>query len=828
MIENSEQKIIPVDIELEMKKSYIDYAMSVIAGRALPDVRDGLKPVHRRILFSMSELNLYPDKPFRKSARIVGDVLGKYHPHGDSAVYESMVRMAQNFALRYMLVNGHGNFGSIDGDGAAAMRYTEAKMQKITIHLLSDIEKNTVDFIENFDGTEKEPSVLPARYPNLLVNGSSGIAVGMATNIPPHNLGEVIDAVVATIDNPEITFDQLNELMTGPDFPTGGIILGKEGIRSAYKTGRGKVLVRAKVTIEEYANSKQRIIVTEIPYQVNKARLVENIARLVLDKKIEGISDLRDESDRSGMRIVIELKRDVNANVILNQLYKHTQMQDTFSIIMLALVENEPKVLNLKQIIHYYLKHQKQVIVRRTQFELDKAQARAHILEGLKIALDNIDEIIKIIRASYNDAEIKLMERFGLSEIQAKAIVDLRLRRLQGLEREKIENEYQDLLIKIKYYKEILGDEALVFRIIKEEMLEIKNKFNDERRTEITFAQGDIDYEDLIDEEKNVITLTQYGYIKRLSVDTYTSQKRGGKGITGLSTREEDFIKDIFVTSTHDYIMFFTNKGRVYRIKAYEIPESGRQAKGTAIVNLLQLNPDEKIATVIPIRQYEEGQYLIMSTKNGIIKKTDILKYQKIRVGGLAAINLDDDDELIDTVLTNGDSEVILVTRKGMSIRFKEEDVRPIGRTSRGVKGIKLKKNDNVMSMEIAHDENAEILIVSEHGFGKRTSLDEYRIQTRGGTGVKTYKITQKTGDVVGMKIVDNSDDIVLINSDGTVIRLNCCGISTSGRSTQGVTLMKMNNETKVVAIAKINEKENEESSKKIEDNNDSLTESEE
>lgn len=810
MLENTEERIIPVDIESEMKKAYIDYAMSVIVGRALPDVRDGLKPVHKRILYAMNELNLYPDKPHRKSARIVGDVLGKYHPHGDSAVYESMVRMAQDFSTRYLLVDGHGNFGSVDGDGAAAMRYTEARMSKLTMELLADIDKNTVDFVPNFDGTLEEPSVLPARFPNLLVNGSTGIAVGMATNIPPHNLGETIDCVVEIIDNPECTVDDLLEHMKGPDFPTGGTILGTEGIKSAYKTGRGKIIVRANADIEQMSGSKQRIIVTEIPYQVNKARLIEKIADLVRDKKIEGISDLRDESDRSGMRIVIELKRDANANIVLNQLYKNTQMQEVFGIIMLALVNYEPKYLTLKQMLRHYLDHQKDVIIRRTQFDLDKAEARAHILEGLKIALDNIDEVISIIRSSYNDAEERLMVRFGLSIEQSKAIVDMRLRRLQGLEREKIEQEYKDLHEKIKYYKEILASEALVYQIIKEEMLEVKRKFNDERRTKITHAEGEINIEDLIAEEENAITLTHFGYIKRLPVDTYKSQRRGGKGIVGLSTREEDFVENIFITSTHDYIMFFTNQGRVYRLKAYELPEASRQAKGMAIVNLLQLNPDEKVATVIPIRTYDEGMYLIMTTKKGIIKRTKIQEYEHIRKGGLAAISLDDDDELIDVRLTDGENHIIVVTKNGMSIRFEESQARSIGRVSRGVRAIKLKSDDYVVSMEVTKDENAEVLVVTENGFGKRTDLTEYRLQSRGGKGIKTYKITQKTGQIAGMKLVEGADEILMISSDGTVIRLNIANISHTGRSTQGVTLMKMPAGTHLVGIAKIREEEEE------------------
>lgn len=808
MIENTEEKVIPVDIESEMKKSYIDYAMSVIVGRALPDVRDGLKPVHRRILYSMHELGVTPDKAHRKSARIVGDVLGKYHPHGDSSVYEAMVRMAQDFSMRHMLVDGHGNFGSVDGDSAAAMRYTEARMSKITMELLADIEKNTVDFIPNFDGTEEEPTVLPSKYPNLLVNGSSGIAVGMATNIPPHNLGEVIDGTVAVIDNPEIEITDLNQIIKGPDFPTAGTILGREGIKQAYRTGRGKVIVRAKAAIEEMNNNRQMIIVDELPYQVNKARLIEKIADLVRDKRIEGISDLRDESDRSGMRIVIELKRDANANIILNQLYKNTQMQETFGIIMLALVNNEPKYLNIKQIIEHYLNHQKIVIIRRTKFDLAKAEARAHILEGLKIALDNIDEVVSIIRGSKNvqTAKERLIERFVFSDIQAQAIVDMRLGRLTGLERDKIEQEYNELLEKIKYYKEILASEELIFSIIKQEMLEIKRKFANERRTKITAAEADIDIEDLIEQEEIVITLTHFGYIKRLPVDTYRSQRRGGKGIIGLSTREEDFVENILITSTHDYIMFFTSSGRAYRLKAYELPDSGRQAKGMAVVNLLQLNPGERITTVIPVKEYNEGSYLVMATRSGVIKKTNILDFGNVRKGGMAAISLDDGDELIDVRLTNGDNEIIMVTHEGMSIRFPEANVRAMGRAARGVRGIKLRKEDYVISMEATTDRNAEMLVVTENGFGKRTELDEYRSQSRGGTGIKTYKITSKTGNIAGMKIVEDADDIILISSDGTIIRMNVSSINSTGRSTQGVTLMRATGGVNVVGMAKIRE----------------------
>lgn len=808
--ELSEQRIIPVDIESEMKKSFIDYAMSVIADRALPDVRDGLKPVHRRILYAMYQLGFTPDKPYRKCATTVGEVLGKFHPHGDAAVYESMVRMAQNFSLRNPLVDGHGNFGSVDGDPPAAMRYTEAKLSKIAMEMLSDINKDTVDFKPNFDEHEMEPVVLPSRFPNLLVNGSSGIAVGMATNIPPHNLGEVIDGIIKIIDEPELAMEDLNKIIKGPDFPTAGVIIGKQGIRDAYRTGRGRIYVRAEASIEQMSNSRQRIIVTELPYQVNKARLIEKIADLVKDKRIEGISDLRDESDREGMRIVIELKRDANSNVVLNQLYKNTQMQETFSVNMLALVQTEdkkfePRIMNLRQMIDHYINHQKDVIVRRTKFELDKAEARAHILEGLKIAIDNLDEVIRIIRSSRTEVAAKqgLMERFSLSERQSQAIVDMRLGRLTGLERDKLEEEYKEIMEKIRYYKDVLANEYLVLKIIKEELLVIKNKYADPRRTKITIDEGEIDIEDLIQEEENVITLTHFGYIKRLPTDTYKSQKRGGKGIVGLSTREEDFVENLFTTSTHHFIMFFTNKGRVFRLKAYEIPEAGRQAKGTAIVNLLQLNAEEKVTTVIPIAEYREGQYLMMATKNGIVKKTDLMEYDSIRKGGLAAVVLRDNDELIDVKLTDGNQDMMLVTRMGMSIRFNEKDVRPIGRVSMGVKGMELEEDDCVIGMEVCC-ENPHILVVTENGFGKRTEIDEYKVQTRGGKGILTYKVTSKTGYVAGMKLVNDNDDIMLISSDGTIIRINVNDISILGRATQGVTLMRMNEGVKVVCIARI------------------------
>lgn len=813
MAENNEikeQRIIPVDIESEMKKSFIDYAMSVIVDRALPDVRDGLKPVHRRILYAMYELGFTPDKAYRKCATTVGEVLGKYHPHGDAAVYDSLVRMAQDFSLRYMLVDGHGNFGSVDGDSPAAMRYTEARLSKLSMEMLSDINKDTVDFKPNFDEHEMEPVVLPSRFPNLLVNGSTGIAVGMATNIPPHNLTEVIEGINKVIDNPEITGEDLNKIIKGPDFPTAGTIVGKQGIRDAYRTGRGRIIVRAEASIEPMSNNKQRIIVTELPYQVNKARLIERIAELVKNKKIEGISDLRDESDRTGMRIVIELKREANSNVVLNQLYKNTQMQETFSVNMLALVQTEekkfePRVINLRQAIDYYIEHQKDVIRRRTKFELDKAEARAHILEGLRIAIDHLDEVIRIIRSSNTETKAKegLMERFGLSEKQAQAIVDMRLGRLTGLEREKLENEYRELLEKIKYYKEVLANEFMVLNIIKDELAVIKEKYGDERRTKIIADEGEIDLDDLIQEEESVITLTHFGYIKRLPADTYKSQKRGGKGIVGISTREEDFVENLFITSTHHFLLFFTNKGKVYRMKAYEIPESGRQAKGTAIVNLLQLGQDEKVTTVIPVAEYKEGLYLMMATRNGFVKKTDLMEYDNIRKGGLTAVVLREGDELIDVKLTDGNQDIMLVTRHGMSIRFNETDARPIGRVSQGVKGIDMEEDDYVIGMEVCI-ENVSLLVVTENGFGKRTELDEYKVQSRSGKGILTYRVTDKTGKIAGMKLVSDTDDIILISSDGTIIRLKVDDVSILGRATQGVTLMRMPEGVSVVGIARI------------------------
>ncbi|MCB4293219.1 DNA gyrase subunit A [Clostridioides difficile] len=799
-------KILPIEIAEEMKKSYIDYSMSVIAGRALPDVRDGLKPVHRRILYSMSELNLTPDKPYRKSARIVGDVLGKYHPHGDTAVYYAMVRMAQDFSTRALLVDGHGNFGSVDGDSPAAMRYTEAKMSKLSLVLLRDIEKETVDFKPNFDESLKEPSVLPARYPNLLVNGSNGIAVGMATSIPPHNLAEVIDATVYLIDNPECSVDDLIKFVQGPDFPTAAIIMGKESIAEAYRTGRGKVKVRSRAFIEELPKGKQQIIVTEIPYQVNKAKLVERIAELVKEKRIEGISDLRDESNRNGMRIVIELKRDANANIVLNNLYKHSQMEDTFSIIMLALVDGQPRVLNLKQILYHYIKHQEDVVTRRTKFELNKAEARAHILEGLKIALDNIDAVISLIRASKTGQEAKLglIEKFNLTEIQAQAILDMRLQRLTGLERDKIEAEYEDLIKKINRLKEILADERLLLNVIKDEITIIKENYSDERRTEIRHAEGEIDMRDLISDEEIAITLTHFGYIKRLPSDTYKSQKRGGRGISALTTREEDFVRHLVTTTTHSRLLFFTNKGRVFKLNAYEIPEGKRQAKGTAIVNLLQLSADEKIATLIPIDGNDENEYLLLATKKGIVKKTKREEFKNINKSGLIAIGLRDDDELIGVELTDGKQEVLLVTKEGMSIRFDENDIRYMGRTAMGVKGITLSKEDFVVSMNLC-SKGTDVLVVSKNGFGKRTNIEEYRSQIRAGKGIKTYNISEKTGTIVGADMVNEDDEIMIINSDGVLIRIRVNEISLFGRVTSGVKLMKTNDEVNVVSIAKIN-----------------------
>ncbi len=810
-LEDRDGKIIERDIEDEMKTAYIDYAMSVIVSRALPDVRDGLKPVHRRILYTMYEDGLTSDKPYRKSATTVGDVLGRYHPHGDSSVYDAMVRMAQTFSLRYPLIDGHGNFGSIDGDGAAAYRYTEARMSKIAEIMLTDIEKNTVDFMPNFDDRLQEPTVLPAKIPALLVNGSSGIAVGMATNIPPHNLTEVINGIIKIIDDDNVTDEQLMQIIKGPDFPTGGMILGREAIKQAYTTGKGKITVRAEAEIEEMSNGKQKIIVTSLPYQVNKAKLIENIANLVKEKRIEGISELRDESDReNAVRIHIGLKKDANARVVLNQLYKNTQMQDTFGVIMLALVDGQPRILTLRQCLDYYIDHRKGVILRRTQFELDKALARAHILEGLKIALDNIDEVINIIRSSYDDAKERLMERFGLSDIQAQAILDMRLKTLSGLQREKIEEEYNELMKLIAHLREILGSEKLVFEIIKEELTEVKEKYGDERLTKIVAAEGEFNEEDLIKEEQMVVALTHFGYIKRMPIDTYRSQKRGGKGISGISTREEDFVKQIFTTSTHDTVLFFSNKGKLHRLRGYEIPEAGRTAKGTAIVNLLSLDAGEKISAVIPISDFEDSKYLLMATKNGLIKKTPLQEYNSSRKTGLLAITLKDDDELIDVRLTDGQDNVVLVTEKGLCITFDEKDVRPVGRSAQGVLGIRLDEDDTVIGMEsiLSNNKGVTLLAITENGFGKRTELDEYRVQNRGGRGVITYKITPKTGNIVGIRMAKEDDDVMLITNSGTIIRINVKDVSILGRATQGVTLMRTNENEKVVSIETVDPEE--------------------
>lgn len=810
-------KIISVDIQEEMKKSYIDYAMSVIVSRALPDVRDGLKPVHRRILYAMSELNLGPDKQYRKSARIVGDTMGKYHPHGDSAIYDAMVRMAQDFSTRYPLVDGHGNFGNIDGDSAAAMRYTEARMSKISMSLLADTEKNTVDFRPNFDESAEEPVVLPARYPNLLVNGSSGIAVGMATNIPPHNLGEVIDGVVKLIDNymgindeqlpRETEIEEIMEIIKAPDFPTAGIIMGRYGIEQAYRTGKGKVKVKARAEIEEMHSGKSRIVVTEIPYMVNKARLIEKIAELVKIKKIDGITDLRDESDREGMRIVIELRRDVNANVILNQLYKYTQLQDTFSINMLALVKNQPRVLNLKQVLEEYLKHQKEVVTRRTQFDLDKAAARAHIVEGLRKALDKIDLITSLIRSSntVQEAKERLMDAIELSEIQAQAIVDMRLRALTGLEREKLEAEYDELMKKISYLRSILENEYKLYSVIREEIIEIRDKYSDPRRTEITHDDDELDIEDLIDEENVVVTMTHLGYVKRLPLDTYKQQNRGGKGIIGVNTIEEDFIERLFVTSNLSDLIFFTNKGKSYRIKAYRIPESGRTARGTAIINLLELDKDERITTVLPVKEYSEKVFLTMVTKKGQIKKTYFSEFKNIRRGGLIALTLAEGDELIGVYETTTENDILVCTKKGKGIMFGGTDVRPMGRTARGVRAINLGTDDEVIGATVPK-EGEQILTATENGLGKRTQIEEFRAQKRGGKGLKIYKITEKTGDVVGITSVKNDEELLIITSQGIIIRIQVNQISSVGRYAQGVKLINVNDGVQVVCIAKVQE----------------------
>ena len=800
----NEGKVIPIDINEEMQRCYIDYSMSVIVGRALPDVRDGLKPVHRRILYSLHELGIFPDKGYRKCARIVGDVLGKYHPHGDSSVYDALVRMAQDFSMRYMLVDGHGNFGSVDGDSPAAMRYTEAKMNKIAVEMLRDINKDTVEFGPNFDGEEKEPMVLPSRFPNLLVNGSSGIAVGMATNIPPHNLGEVIDGTIMLIDNPDSTVAELMTVIKGPDFPTAATIMGKSGIRAAYETGKGKITVRAKAEIEE-ENSRHRIIVTEIPYQVNKAKLIESIADLVKDKKIVGISDLRDESDREGMRIVIELKKDANPNVILNLLYKHTKMQDTFGVIMLALVNNQPQILNLKQILEHYIAHQKDVITRRTIFDLNKAKARAHILEGLIIALDHIDEVISIIRNSETSeiAKNTLIEKFGLSEKQAVAILEMKLRRLTGLERDKIEDEYKELMKQIEYLTSILESEEKLLGVIKDELLEIKNKYNDERRTHIEEVVNDIDIEDLIQEEEVTVTLTHAGYIKRISSDTYSAQRRGGKGIQAMTTKEDDYVEHVMVTSTHSDVLFFTNRGRVYKLRAYRIPEAGRTAKGTNIVNLIAIEPDERIETILTVKDDVREGFLFMGTKQGLVKKTPLEEFKNLRKNGLIAINLREGDELLKVKITRGDADIIMITQNGYAIKFNLKSVRPMGRTASGVRAISLKDDDIAVCMDIAV-KGEEVLVISENGFGKRTPIEQYKIQRRNGVGLITYKISEKTGKLAGATICKPDDELMLINSSGIAIRINVSDISVTSRAAMGVTLMRTNEEEKVVAITKI------------------------
>ena len=806
-------KIQEVDLKKTMENSYIDYAMSVIASRALPDVRDGLKPVQRRVLYSMIELNNGPDKPHRKSARIVGDTMGKYHPHGDSSIYGALVNMAQEWSTRYPLVDGHGNFGSVDGDGAAAMRYTEARLSKISMELLADINKDTVDFAPNFDETEKEPVVLPSRYPNLLVNGTSGIAVGMATNIPPHNLREIINAVVKIIDNQveedrETDIDEILQIVKGPDFPTGGVMLGTKGAEEAYRTGRGKVRVRAVTNMETLPNGRTRIIVTELPYMVNKANLVLKIAELHKNKKIDGLVDLRDESSREGMRVVIELRKDVNANIVLNQLYKHTQLQDTFGVIMLALVNNEPKVMNLLDMLKHYLNHQKEVVTRRTKYDLRKAEERDHILQGLLIALDNIDEVISIIRSSQNTqiAKERLMERFGLTEAQSQAIVDMRLRALTGLEREKLENEHEELVKKIAELKAILADEKLLLGVIKEEITMISDKYGDERRTKIGFDEYDISMEDMIPNENTVIAMTNLGYVKRMTVDNFKSQNRGGKGIKGMQTIEDDFIEDLLMTTTHNYIMFFTNLGRVYRLKAYEIPEAGRTARGTAIINLLQLTPGEKISAIIPIKDYEEDRNLFMVTKNGTVKKTSLQEYSNVRKTGLIAINLREDDELIEVKTTDKDTDIFLVTKQGMCIRFKETDVRKTGRSSIGVIGMNLNPDDEIVGMQLDHQGDS-LLIVSENGMGKRTYLEEFHIQNRGGKGVKCYKITEKTGEVIGVKAVTDEHEIMMITDAGIIIQLRMEDIPTHGRITSGVKMINLDEEVKVAKIAKVREK---------------------
>jgi len=819
-----DKRLIQHEIHSEMKTSYMDYAMSVIVGRALPDVRDGLKPVHRRILYGMGTMGVTPDKPYKKSARIVGDVMGKYHPHGDSSIYDAMVRMAQDFSTRYLLVDGHGNFGSVDGDGAAAMRYTEARMSQFSLQMVRDIDKDTVDFMPNFDEEETEPVVLPARYPNLLVNGSNGIAVGMATSIPPHNLGEVIDAACYMIENRDSTVDDLMKMIKGPDFPTGAIIMGKKDIEEAYRTGQGKVVVRAKTEIEETKKGRMQIIVTEIPFQVNKARLIEKIAQLVKEKKIEGISYIRDESNREGMRIVIELKRDANPQITLNKLYKHTQLQESFSMIMLALVDGVPKILSLYDILLEYLKHQKIVLTRRTQFDLQKAEDRAHILEGLRIALDNIDEIIKIIRESYNDAKERLMERFSLSDVQAQAILDMRLARLQGLEREKIENEYAELQKKIKYYKSLLADEKKLMAVVADEMQEIKEKWADERRTKITAAVDEFDEADLIEEENVAVTLTHLGYIKRIPADTYRTQKRGGKGITGVTTRENDFVKNLIMTSTHEYLMFFTNYGKVHKLKAYEIPEATRTAKGIPAVNFLNLMQRERINAIIPIKEFAEDRFLIGVTKNGTIKKTALAEFDSNRKTGLIAITLKDGDELVDIRISSGTDNVIIVTKQGKCICFKEDDVRAMGRSAGGVRAIKLDDDDEVVAMNLVQP-GEELLVVTQKGYGKRTSVEEYKIQARGGKGMLTYDKSKfkKTGELIGATVVEDDDEVMLINSDGIIIRISAGEVSKLGRATQGVKIMRVKKDANIISMTKVikedNTQEDDSSDKSEEDN---------
>ncbi len=805
-------KILDINIENEMRESYIEYAMSVIVARALPDVRDGLKPVHRRILYAMNELGLQPNKGYKKSARIVGDTMGKYHPHGDSSIYDAMVRMAQDFSIRYMLVDGHGNFGSMDGDEAAAQRYTEAKLSRISTELLADIEKDTVDFIPNYDEEFMEPTVLPSRFPNLLVNGSSGIAVGMATNIPPHNLNEVVDAITRIIDdkvndNVDTDINEIMSIIKGPDFPTYGCILGTNGIKQAYRTGRGKVTVRAKAEIEPFMQNREQIVITELPYQVNKARLLEKMADLVSDKRIEGISDIRDESDRNGVRIVVELKRDANSNVILNHLYKNSQLQETFGIIMLALVDNKPKTLNLKELLHHYIEHQKNVVTRRTKFDLAKAQKRAHILEGLLLAQGNIDDVISIVRSSKDsrEAQKRLIEKYEFSEEQATAIVDMRLRSLTGLEKEKLDKEYGELNEIIKELNSILADENKLYMVIKEELLVIKQKFGDERRTALINDEGEIDIEDLIDEESSVITFSHLDYVKRIPLNTYRSQNRGGKGVIGMQMRDEDIVKNLFVASTHDYILYFTNMGKVYRTKAYEIPEAGRTARGMAIVNMLNLNPNEKIAAVIPIREFRDDEYLMMVTKKGIVKKTSVSKFSTINKAGLIALNFRDDDELISVLRTDGTKEIFIATKKGMGVRFSEQEIRAVGRTAVGVRAIRLSEEDDVVSSDTL-EEGSKILFVSEGGFGKCTELAEFNVRHRGGKGIKIYKITEKTGNIVGVSKVNDREQLMLINSEGVIIRIRVEDISTVGRITQGVKLINLDEGVTVVSIAKIAE----------------------